>query len=605
MRAALAALTPIPALLLLVGAASSPSNSPVPAASPPTVADHALQTACPEPASVVDSLDGPMADVRYLSDDALEGREVATEGARCAAEYLAERFRAIGLEAPGPDDSYFQRFGIRGGAEIGSGSTLEISGADSPAANDWVPLGFSAAGSATAPLVYAGYGISQPSRTAPERSSPELEGRIAVVEHGDPAAPDDGSVHADPHFKASVAEGRGAVGVLILMDPGSELPDPASELRAPLDIPVAAVESAGAEPIREAARSGAQATLEADVTRLVREARNVVALLPGADPELRDEWVIVGAHYDHLGLGGQGSLAPDDYGTIHNGADDNASGTAAIVEAARILAEGPRPDRSVLFVAFTGEEKGLWGSSYYVRDPLHPLDRTVAMLNLDMVGRLGDDPLTVLGTGTAEEWTSVLDAANADLERPLAVSYVPDGYGASDHSSFYARDIPVLHFFTDTHADYHRPSDDWEKVDGEGMQRVSELVARVTRGLAGGAGERVADLTLVREDDTHAGSPPGGPDAASSGYGPYLGTVPDMTPSDSGVTLTGVRDGSPAEEAGMRAGDVVVEFGDREITDLYSYTYALQDHEAGDTVRIVVERDGERVPLTAVLGERR
>ena len=568
----------------------------------------AQETACPAPSEIVGDLQGVAADIRYLADDALRGREVATQGARCAGDFLAAQFRQAGLEPV--EGSFFQPFRIRSGAALGPNNQLSTPDATYTTENEWVPFGFSASTRVSAPLVYAGSGLSEPGQPTDSATRIDVSGRIAVVESGDPSAPNRSTVRSDPHFKATVAAGRGATGVIVLLPESESLPDPSEELRGPLSIPAAAVRGQAAEGIRELARQGAEMTLRTDVEILTDEARNVVGLLPGSDPELRDEWIVVGAHYDHLGLGGEGSLAPDEYGSIHNGADDNASGTAAIVEAARILQQDPELRRSVLFIGFTGEEKGLWGSAYYVRYPLHPLEQTVAMLNLDMVGRLEEGDLTVLGVGTAEEWESVVSTANSEMSPPLTVSYVPDGYGASDHSSFYSQGIPVLHFFTNTHADYHRPSDDFDKVDVPGTERVARLVAEVTRDLAGTvqpAGERLAaapvELTVIRDENPHAGGGNGDPGGVQ-GYGPYLGTVPDMTPSEGGVRLTGVRGGSPAEEAGIQGGDVVVEFGGREITDLYSYTYALQAHQPGDTVEIVVERNGERVRLTAVLEER-
>ena len=233
-----------------------------------------------------------------------------------------------------------------------------------------------------------------------------------------------------------------------------------------------------------------------------------------------------------------------------------------------------------------------------------------AMLNMDMVGRLEGRPLTVFGVGTAGEWDGLLaqsvEAVNAARGSELRIATAPDGYGPSDHSSFYGKDIPVLHFFSNTHADYHRPSDDWEKIDAEGLELVTALVADVAGRLAGVGQMAAADLTLIKG----AGSPaaaPGQSDepSGSRGYGPYLGTVPDMTPGEvQGVRLTGVREGSPAELAGLQSGDVIVEFAGQEVTDLYAYTYALREHKPGDEVEIVVVRDGERVPLTAILGRR-
>jgi hypothetical protein len=368
------------------------------------------------------------------------------------------------------------------------------------------------------------------------------------------------------------------------------------EIRATLQIPVVLVRSDLADGIRDALIGGAEGSLSTDVRFTTAEARNVVALLPGASATLRDEYVIVGAHYDHLGHGGEGSLAPDET-AVHNGADDNASGTAAVVEIARTLLAGPRPDRSVLFIAFTGEERGLWGSAHFVAEPTVQLDDVVAMLNLDMVGRVVNDEVTVFGVGTAAEWDEVLDEANAGLANPLTIGKAPDGYGPSDHASFYGAGLPVLHFFSNTHEDYHRPSDDWPKINADGLDRVIELTARVAARVASGGPDAVALATIVQEQ-------PAPSSGSSSGYGPYLGTIPDMTPRDFGLRLTGVREGSPAAVAGLQPGDVVVEFDGNPVADIYAYTYALQDKQVGDAVVIVVERAGERVTVTAVLGER-
>ncbi len=318
--------------------------------------------------------------------------------------------------------------------------------------------------------------------------------------------------------------------------------------------------------------------------------RNVAALLPGSDPARRGEFVIIGAHYDHLGHGGTGSLAPGD-SAIHNGADDNASGIAALLEVAARLATDP-PARSVLFLAFTGEESGLLGSAHWAGAPTHPLDSAVAMLNMDMVGRLDGRPLIVYGTGTAEEWTALLDAAGEDVA--LELTYQPEGYGPSDHTSFYTRDVPVLHFFSNTHADYHRPSDDWQKIDVEGLEQVSALVARIARDVA----DRGKRLALVRG----AGQPRAA--AASSGYGAWLGTVPDFAPVEHGVRLGGVTPGSPAALAGLEAGDILIGMADQEIADLQAMTDVLRAHRPGETIDLLVLRDGNEIRTRATLGSR-
>ena len=557
---------------------------------------------CPDPQAVTSGVDGAMAHVRYLSDDRLEGRAVGTEGARCAADYIAEQLRAIGLEPAGPEGNYFQTFPIRKGAELGPDNALSVGGTQLEVGEEWLPLGFSASADLDGTLVFGGHGLSSPGNPHDSYAHLDIADKVVVVEWGDPDAPHGSSLRADPHFKATVAAGRDAAGMIVLAPEGMPLPSLDAETRNALALPVAIVSGARAEAVRSAAQAGESTTLRTDVRELRVDARNVAAVLPGTDPALRDEYVIVGAHFDHLGLGGEGSLAPDAR-EIHNGADDNASGTAALIEIARALAAGPRPGRSVLFLAFTGEERGLWGSAHFVADPTVDLESTVAMLNLDMVGRVNGDALTVFGFGTAAEWNEIVDAANADLGLPLAIAKAPDGYGPSDHSSFYAEGIPVLHFFSNTHEDYHRPSDDWPKINGAGIERVAELTTGVARRLASGGADAVALTAIEQEQPSPAA--PSSSSSSSGGYGPYLGTIPDMTPRDFGLRITGVREGSPAEEGGLRGGDVVVEFDGKEIADIYAYTYALREKQPGDEVVIVVERDGERVSLTVVLGERR
>jgi hypothetical protein len=404
--------------------------------------------ACPEPAAVTAGVPGadvqPFAAVRYLADDALEGRLAGSDAERCAADYVAAEFARIGLRPAGPDGTFFQE----------------------------VPLASA----------------------------------------------------VNPHAPGGTG-------------------------------------------------------------------RNVIALLDGSDPALRDEAIVVGAHYDHLGHGGAFSLAPGER-AIHNGADDNASGVGALLAIAETLARGPRPARSVVFVAFTGEEFGLLGSSHYAAHPAVPLERTRAMLNLDMVGRLEDDPLLVYGVETAAEWRAIVRAA-ADAAGVPVVKH-GDGFGPSDHTSFYARDIPVLHFFTNVHEDYHRPSDVWERVDADGLRRVSALAAEIAREVA----DRRPPLTLQRG----AGAPQQA--GAGTGYGAYLGTIPDFSPVEHGVKLSGVGAGSPAERAGLRQGDVIVAMNETEIADLYAFTDALRERRPGDEVRVTVLRDGARLTVRAVLGSR-
>jgi len=320
--------------------------------------------------------------------------------------------------------------------------------------------------------------------------------------------------------------------------------------------------------------------------------QNVAAVVRGSDPALRDEYVILGAHFDHLGRSAFGALDPDAVNAIHNGADDNASGTAAVIELARLLRRNP-PKRSVMFVTFSGEELGLLGSQYFVDHPPVPLEKVGAMLNFDMVGRMQEDRLIVYGVATAQELNDIVAKANAAA--PLRLTATGDGFGASDHSSFYAKNLPVLHFFTNVHEDYHKATDDVDKINALGIARVVALAERVTRAIA----DRPQPLTFVR---AVAAAPSMSTRENTSAY---LGSIPDMGATEvKGVRLTGVRAESPADKAGLKAGDVIVEFAGKPVNDLYAYTDALYAQSPGDTVDVVVLRGAERMTVKVTLGRR-
>ena len=318
--------------------------------------------------------------------------------------------------------------------------------------------------------------------------------------------------------------------------------------------------------------------------------KNVVGVLPGRGP-LAGQVVVLGAHYDHLGRGGgaMGSLDPDSVGVIHNGADDNASGTAALLEAARLLRGRLHGDRrTIVFVAFTAEEAGLIGSGWYTQHPLHPTDSTVAMINFDMVGRLRDRRLLALGAATAPEFTPLLDSLNTKYVFDLHAS--GDGWGRSDQSSFYGEKIPVIHFFTDLHDQYHRVTDDPETINAAGIAEVATFAADLTTALA-----------TRPERPTYVSIPS---PVIASGNRASLGTIPDMGSSPGGVRLSGVREGSPAGVAGIQGGDIIIRIGDHVIKDLNDMQNALTSYKAGDVVTVVVRRGQEEKSFTVTLGGR-
>jgi Zn-dependent M28 family amino/carboxypeptidase len=318
--------------------------------------------------------------------------------------------------------------------------------------------------------------------------------------------------------------------------------------------------------------------------------QNVMAEIPGRDPAVRGQVIVVGAHFDHLGRSTAGAMDPDAKDAVRRGADDNASGTAAVMELARRFAASPAK-RSIIVANFSGEEQGLLGSAYFVDHLPVPVDSVDAMVNFDMVGRLRNDRVIVYGVGTATELPGLLAAANQPA--PLQVIPQSDGYGPSDQSSFYAKNIPVLHFFTDLHDDYHSATDTPEKINAAGEVRVVDLAERVVRAIA----DAPARLTYVRQAAPSA--------TMSEGSDTYLGSIPDMAGGDSpGLRLTGVRAGSPADVAGLKPGDVIVEFDGKLIKDIYTYSDALFARKPGDRVDVVVMRDGQRLTLHVTLGRR-
>jgi hypothetical protein len=320
--------------------------------------------------------------------------------------------------------------------------------------------------------------------------------------------------------------------------------------------------------------------------------QNVVAMQPGTDPARRGEPIVIGAHFDHLGRSSFNALDPQAGNAIRPGADDNASGTAAVLELARRFHAAPAK-RPIIFVNFSGEELGDLGSEYFVEHAPVPTDSIDAMLNFDMVGRLRNDKLIVYGVATATEMRAIVDSANTPA--PFALDAVGDGFGPSDHSSFYGKGVPVLHFFTDLHEDYHRATDVASKINIPGEARVIDYAERIARAIA----DRPARLTYVR-----AAQPPPKM-SAGPGHGTWFGSVPDMGSGDStGVKLAGVTAGSPADKAGVQAGDIIVEFGGKTVKDIYDYTDAIGAHQPGDVVQVIVLRAGTRLTLTATLGKR-
>jgi hypothetical protein len=559
--------------------------------------------------------------VKALAAPQLEGRASGTPGAERAARHIAAELQRLGLRPGGDDGGWMQSFAIPTGIRLGDVNALSLV---APAARTWalgqdfVPLPVSAEGRQEAPLVFAGYGITAPDLAWDDYAGLDVRGRIVLVlEHEprrmDPAGPfrrPDAYHYGERSHKIINAREHGAVGVLLIT--GASLPSLAGHaqstgiviaavtpavgdvLLAPAGVSVAAATAAiesGPAP-KSFALPGARAALQVSLVRERGRTANVVGILPGWDASRRDEAVVIGAHYDHLGRGGEGSLAPDALGTVHPGADDNASGVAAMLGMARAFAGSGGAPRTLVFVAFAGEEMGLLGSTHYVRRPAHPIERTVLMLNLDMVGRLRQRTLYVGGVDSATGLRDLLTAQAGGL----TLSLRGDPFGPSDHAAFYAAGRPVVFLFTGAHADYHRPTDTWDRLDPAGLAEVTGFAMRVVDAVAGMASPPAyARVTASPGSSRRAG-----------GYGPFFGVVPEFGESERpGMRVGGVRAGSPAEKAGVRQGDVIVAFGGLTVRTLEDFTFALRAHRPGDRVELAVVRDGAERRLEAVLEERK
>jgi len=542
-------------------------------------------------------------DVRWLADDAREGRGIGTAGLAEASRWLADRFREIGLAPAGEDGGWFQSFTVPVGVEARPGTAVAIDGAPL-AADTFRPASFSGNGAAAGEVVAAGYGITAPELGIDDYKELAVKGKIVAVRRftpeGGPFAKKEAEQrYGDLRYKAWNAREHGAVGLIVVDLPAG--PSPADESPLPglaidatgaggdVGLPAVVVKRAAGARLFEGAH---RAELRIDLERKTETARNVVGVVRAGAADRLPGALLVGAHYDHLGRGGAGSLAPDSH-EIHNGADDNASGTAALLEVARRLsAERDRLRRDVYLVAFSGEESGVLGSTAFTRRPPGELKTAdlAAMLNMDMVGRLRGNLVTVLGGESAEEWKELVPPlCEKDL---VACSLSGDGYGPSDHSPFYAAGVPVLHFFTGAHEDYHKPSDDADKINAAGGARVAALVTDVA--------ETIADRP---QRPTYKSAPAPVAQGDVRSYGASLGTIPDYAGDGRpGVLLAGVRAGGPAEQGGLRRGDLLVELAGKEIRDIHDFMYVLERAKPGEKTTAVVVRDGQRVSLEVVFG---
>jgi len=570
-------------------------------------------------------------DIKTLSAPNMEGRGDGSRGLTRAREILVHRYASLGLEPKGTE-GFLQPFDIITGAELTRGNRFEVETAGAKTIfklhADYIPFAYSAAGKANAGLIFAGYGITADEWKYDDYKSLDVNGKIVVLLRKEPAfatahAPrGEGSSHGDLTTKAILARKHGAVAVVVLngklgKDEEDLLPHFGGDGgQQDIGIPIVQVKndaaaawfkSVGKDLIALQSKidssgdtasfafpESIHARLDTGIKKKHATVSNVLAYLPGKS----DEYIIVGAHYDHLGRGEYGgSLAPSLIGQFHPGADDNASGTAGLLEIARILAplKGQLP-RGILFSSYAGEELGLLGSAAWVRQPTLPLDKAEAMINMDMIGRVSKDTIYIGGVGTAATFRSILDKGVA--HSGLKAEYSESGYSSSDHTSFVVKQIPVLFFFSGLHSDYHKPSDTWDKIDPESAVRVVDLVADT--------GVRIDELpakpAFVAVVEAH---PTGTGSGSGSGYGPYFGSIPDFGQVETGVRFSDVRPGSPAAKAGLKGGDTMIQFGDQPVKNLYDFTAALRSSKVGDVVEVTVLRDGKPIQVKVTLEQRK
>jgi hypothetical protein len=563
------------------------------------------------------------ADVARLAADDWEGRRAGTKGADLAGDFVAKRFEEIGLRPAGDRGTFFQEFTFIDGVVLGAGNRLATGeGAGRRAwspETDFRPLAFSAPGPAAGAVVFAGYGIVAKDLGHDDYEGVDVKDKVVLILRHGPGGDDPHSkwsAFTPLRLKVAHARERGARAVLVVTGPAAkDAPDELVALRADASLADAGLPAFSVRrPVAEALFASSGTTLEAAQARIDREQKPSSSALLGAtvdavadltpkrsttrnvvgslgDPRAA-EVVVIGAHYDHLGLGASGSLDPKPEGKIHHGADDNASGVAGLLDLARRFAAQPAPKRTLLFVAFGAEELGTLGSSYFVKTP-RPQGQVVAMFNLDMVGRLRDDALDVHGVGTSPVWKPLVEESSK--ASGLKPRLHEGGFGPSDHSPFYAAGNPVLFVFTGSHSDYHRPTDTADKVDAAGVVRVASFLEPIVKGVAS-APEPIA-YVRVKADQEQAAGP-------ARGFRVWVGGVPDYSAETVGVKFSGVSPGSPAEKAGVMGGDVLVRFGPKEIRSIYDYTYALGEYKPGDQVKVVVKRGGEDVTLELTLGSR-
>ena len=574
-------------------------------------------------------------DIQYLASDELEGRGPGTKGLQIAAEFIRDEFKQAGLTSGTADGSYMQPFEIDMDTKaVKEKCRVTLNGPDGKEhvlelGKEFQPIAYGGNGKRKAEIVFAGYGIAAPKMKYDDYEGADVEGKILLIIRREPQQDDaksafDGkkvTTHSYIRTKLQAAKKAKAAAVLFVNDPLTTTRNKKDELVAVsgfgtggMGVPfaqlkqstvnallassplttadgtkldnVAAIEShidKAFAPMTQPLE-GWSADIELTFEKIKSTVANVVGVIEGEGP-LADETIVIGAHYDHLGFGPFGSRRPNPR-KLHPGADDNATGTAAIIELARrIGGRTERPPRRLVFVGFSAEERGLIGSNYYVKHPLYPLEKTVAMFNFDMIGQMKEDRLIVNGVPSAQELDALVDTANAERELEIRKGNVA---ASGDHYGFYQKGIPAVHFFTGITKQYHTPDDTFETINVEGVVRTIDYVERLLDSVAA----MPQRLKFVKAKTTRS----------ARGGMAYLGVTPDYAGGGDGLKIDEVANESPAKKAGLLAGDVIVQFGDIPVADIQGLADGLRSNKAGDKVQVIVKRGDKKVTVTVTLG---
>lgn len=570
--------------------------------------------------------------VKYLASEECQGRSPGTPGIERAADYIATQFTTMGLVPAGKATSFNNSFTMVTRAELGKNNSVVFSVKRErpgvpiekvPALSiqwqlgqDYQPYSFTRSTSVTGKVVFVGYGISTPGQGYDDYKGVDVKGAVVIALRGLPAWAEKNHgfyTLASIRSKVTTARDKGAAAIILVNSRGDSADvlskfgtDSFGKESGIVALQVRRTQCAGIFPHSVPTLFNSEQTIDkkrkpqsyllpnttvtitTDVEFKESTTRNIVGMVRGTDPSLSGEYIVIGAHYDHLGFGDEGSLAASKEPAIHHGADDNASGTAGMLELARRFSESPAK-RSVVFMAFSGEEKGLLGSKHWVQSPTLPLKSLVTMINMDMIGHLTNNKLNIHGTGTSTTWPELIERTNKDFN--FTISTTTDGFSPSDHSSFTPLKVPVLFFFTGLHSDYHRPTDTWEKLNYDGEARILDFIETVVRS--------VADTT-ERPLFTEGAEKPSA-NHTSTGFKVVFGVIPDYSDNPAGLLISGVRDGAPAAKAGLQANDIITQFGSTAVKNIYDLTAAMGDKNPGDVVKVTVIRNDTSMEFSVTL----